>query len=123
MDLPDRFEDLPVAEQKRIRKAGHKMGEFAFQHCAAVLVAPPPGLALGRVNNGSAFILKLEERYYLGTAWHVVDAWQKRTASGEHLLFQVGHADLPPAGRLAWHSEADDVAFLRIDDFDVSRIG
>jgi hypothetical protein len=111
VELPERFEDLPVPEQQRILRAGNKMGELAFQRCTAILVAPPPGSAPGRVNNGSAFVLQLNEQYYLGTAWHVVDAWQKRTASGERLLFQVGHADLPPTGRLAWHSKDDDVAF------------
>ena len=123
MDLPKRFEELPTSEQERVRRAGDQMGRYAFQHCAAVLVAPPPNCGPGRINNGSAFILRLDSRYYLGTAWHVVQAWQLRTAAGERLLFQVGHADLPPTGRLVWHDEVGDIAFLMVDEFDVQRIG
>jgi hypothetical protein len=77
----------------------------------------------GLVNNGSAFVLQSSENYYLGTALHVVDAWLRRTEAGERLLFQVGHADLPPRDRFVWKSEPDDIAFLEIDAFDVQRIG
>ncbi len=123
MELPERFEDLPLAEQKRVRRAAAAMGGFAFRRCAGVLIAPPPGKALGAVNNGSAFILHIGAAYYLGTAWHVVAHWIRRTDDGEHVLFQVGGVNLAPRGRIVWASESDDVAFLRIENAEVNRIG
>lgn len=123
MGFPKRFENLPKDEQKRVRAAGTQMGELAFQHCAAVLIASPADIGPGQTNNGSAFVLKLQNDYFLGTAWHVVQEWFLRTANGERLLFQVGHADFPPRNRVAWHDETDDVVFLSIDANDVKRIG
>lgn len=122
-DLPDRFEDLPISEQDRVRQAGKQMGHLAFAHSAGIVIAPPPGSGAGRVNSGSGFVLKLNGSYYLGTACHVVDSWINRTSGGERLLFQVGGADLPPADRVAWRDEATDVAFVRLDALDVERIG
>jgi hypothetical protein len=121
-DLPDRFEDLSVSEQERVRLAGKQMGHLAFAHSAGIVIAPPPGSGNGRVNNGTGFV-KLSGSYYLGTALHVVDSWINRTRDGERLLLQVGGADLPPGNRLAWKDEVADIAFIKIDAIDAERIG
>lgn len=123
MTLPDRFDDLPVTEQERVRRAGDRMGRLAWGYCASIVIAPPPGSASGKINSASGFVLSVGLRHWLGTAWHVVEKWLERTESGERLLFQVGHADLPPINRAVEKNKAADVAFLEIDESDIPRIG
>lgn len=98
------------------------MGRFVFQRTAAVLVCPPPGAA-GRVSNGSGFVLRLEGKLYLGTAWHVVESWLRRSSSGERVLFQVGSATCAPAGRIVWKDERGDLVFLRLEEREAALMG
>ncbi len=120
--MSDRFGDLPGINQLRIVAAGNAIGRFVFRHTAAVLVGPPPGAA-GRVSNGSGFILRLQGKPYLGTAWHVVESWLNRTSNGERVLFQIGGATCAPTGRIVWKDKRGDLAFLRLEEWEAALIG
>jgi hypothetical protein len=120
--VSDRFEGLPGAEQRRILDAQDSIGRFMYQRTAAVLVGPPPGAA-GCRNNGSSFLLRLQGNLYLGTAWHVVESWQRRTSSGEKVVLQVGDALLVPSARIAWKDKEHDIVFIRLDEREAARIG
>lgn len=123
MELPERFEDLPVDEQHRVRRSASEMSRFALRHCASIIIAPPPQSSAGHTNTASGFVVEIEQGCYVGTALHVVESWLSRTRNGERLLFQVGSADLPPSERLVWTDLDGDLAFLRVDSEDVDRIG
>lgn len=120
--MTQRFEDLPVADRRRVLAAGDVMGRLVWRHTAAVLIAPPPGVA-GDINNGSCFILRLQETPYLGTAWHVLKKWFHRTANGESVVFQVGGARVMPSERVVWKDEQTDIAFLRLQEREAALVG
>lgn len=120
--MSDQFGDLPGIDQRRIVAAGSAIGRLVFQHAAAILVGPPPGAA-GRVSNGSGFVLRLQGKNYLGTAWHVVESWLNRTSNGERVIFQVGGATCVPTGRIVWKDERGDLAFLQLEEREAALIG
>ena len=121
-ELPKDFAALDPAKQHQILAAGEQMTKFVFRHAAAVIVSPPP--STGRaVNNGSGFVVALKGRYYLGTAWHVVEHWLERVSLGEQVLFQVGDALLEPRESIAWKDEENDLVFLRLTEQEQEQIG
>lgn len=120
--VPQRFNDLPIVDQRRVLAAGDVIARFVQQHTAAVLIAPPPGVA-GNIDNGSCFILRLQGTPYLGTAWHVLEKWFYRTANGESVVFQVGGACVMPPGRIVLKDEQSDIAFLRLQEREAELVG
>src|SRR5579864_4614260 len=89
---------------------------------AAVLLSTPPGRS-GYIRSGSAFVLRLPDHDYLGTAWHVVKEWHDATKSGNRIVFQVGALALSPNERLAWKDQQNDIAFLRLFPGEAQHIG
>ena len=120
--MVEKFEELPMVDQRRILAAGNTIGQFVFQRTAAILVGPPADTD-GVIKNGSCFILRVHGKAYLGTARHVVKFWMDRIASGESVVFQVGRSSLEPAHRIVWEDEQADIAFLRLDEAEVALIG
>jgi hypothetical protein len=66
------------------------------------------------MQNASGFLLRLHDRLYVGTAWHVVGTWLGRRDSGEAPTFQVGSVELNPTECLGWSDETADIAFLHM---------
>jgi hypothetical protein len=120
--LPERFEDLEPAERLRVLKAGSAMTHFVFGRAVAVLLSAPIGQS-GYLRSGSAFVLRLLDHDYLGTAWHVVKEWHDATSTGNKIVFQVGAVSLNPIDRLAWKDEQNDIAFLRLISGEAQRVG
>lgn len=121
-DLPERFSDLPAEEQRRLLIASDHMSQLVYRRAASILVAEPPG-SVTRMNNGSGFILQLSGGYYLGTAWHVVEAWRERRGRGEPVQFQVRDAILEPTPSRTWVDRSNDLAFVSLSPDEVAQIG
>lgn len=102
--------NLPTS-QTGLPRASNQLLNLAFRRTAAVIVAPPKGMP-GKFNNGSAFVVQLADRCYLGTARHVIQSWLARTSSGEDVIFQVRDAEPKPSESIVWKDEIGDLAFL-----------
>lgn len=116
------FLDVPVSERARIRAAGEAVGRLAFRHVGGVLIAPPPGTP-GKLNSGSAFLLQMGQRHFLGTAAHVVKGWEDRIEADEAVLFQVGATRFDPQGRVAWRDDKRDIIFLELSSSEAQSTG
>ena len=119
--LPERFSDLDAPEQARLLKAGESMSRLAYSYATSILVAGPPS-PNSKLRNGSGFVLRLPQGHWLGTAWHVVQAWQERQESGEEVQFQVGSAVLEPTADRVWVDRPNDIVFVPLEEDQVARI-
>jgi hypothetical protein len=127
-DRPDRewFRKQPEAEQKRLTALNDQFCRLAFSYTLGILLAPadaPMDSTAPVMCNGSGCLLKIDGRYFVCTAWHVVDHWLSRRQAGDPALFQVGDVGMDAVERLAHKDEGADVAFLRVRPEEVPRIG
>ena len=120
-DLPEHFATLDPSEQARVLEASDGLCRFVYGRTTSILVAAEPG-PNADLKNGSGFVLSLNGRYYLGTAWHVVEAWEERRASGEDVQFQVGSAVLEPDSGRIWSHREDDIAFIPLTTGHLQKI-
>ena len=97
------------------------MSRLAYSYATSILVAGPPS-PNSKLRNGSGFVLRLPQGHWLGTAWHVVQAWQERQESGEEVQFQVGSAVLEPTADRVWVDRPNDIVFVPLEEDQVARI-
>ena len=111
--LPEDFAALSSHEQRRILDAALHMTQMAYRHAASTILSPPPHQG-GAMRNGTSFVLKLDDRFYLGTAWHIVDYWLKSVNKDAQFIFQVGDVLLDPSNAIAWKDLENDIVFLHL---------
>lgn len=121
-DQPKRFAEFSEQEQARIRKAGSSMTHFAFDRSTAIILAAGSD-DTSYFGSGSGFVLRHGDGEYLGTAWHVVEAWQRKRDEGSRVLFQAGQLALNPLDRIVWRDEQNDVVLLRLEPGEAARVG
>src|SRR6266576_1416275 len=85
----ERFEDLPESQQRAIAAAGQQMTQLAYQYVTIILIGASPENG-AHVNHGSAFLVRLHSRMFLGTAAHVFAKYEERLAGGEDVVFEAG---------------------------------
>jgi hypothetical protein len=79
--VPQRFEELPDREQRAVIAAGQHMTQLAYEYVTVILVGASPEDS-SHVNHGSAFVIRLGTRMFLGTAAHVLAKYEERLSLG-----------------------------------------
>lgn len=119
--LPEKFAALPAQKQRRILDAALNMTQMAYRHAASTIVAPPPHKQ-GVLRNGTSFVLNLDDRFFLGTAWHIVEYWLKSIGKDAQFIFQVGDVRLDPSNAIAWKDLRNDLVFLHLTHDEAQQI-
>lgn len=135
---PSAFANLEPEDRQRYLTAARQMTKFARDHAVPIAYAPPVRtfhipldgggigsvtlpLTLGKVETASGCVLQLESEYFIVTAEHVVEDFEKRTKEGEVLNWQVGRLQpFNPLDRIAWRGSskhrAKDIIFIRMSE-------
>jgi hypothetical protein len=123
MNEPTGFAALPVEQQERIRQSGNAIVHLAQQHAGGLIIAPPPSRD-GFFATGSYFILELEGRYWLATANHVVESFERATADDPAVKIQIGELMLGLTGREVIRDDIADVCLVSISsvEYPVARV-
>jgi hypothetical protein len=120
--VPERFEELPDNEQRAIIAAGQHMTRLAYEYVTVILIGASPEDDT-HVNHGSAFLLRLGERLFLGTAAHVLAKYEERLSLSEDVVFEVGQVAIDPQSRVRWRDDTRDVVFLEVTSAEATRMG
>jgi hypothetical protein len=69
-------------------------------------------------------VLKLNYGYFVVTASHVLEEYEKRLHSGEKVNWQVGHLPpIDPISRVAWRDSVQDTLLLGLSEEEAHRVG
>ena len=132
------FNELSEQEQKRWLTASRQMTKLARDHAIPITFAPPINTfaipldggrigtvtlprSLGKVESATGCVLQLQSEYFIVTAEHVLQEYEKRLGAGEVLNWQVGRLrPFDPRSRIAWRGSSKhrpkDIVFLRISE-------
>jgi len=129
--------ELPTEEQARYLVACRQMTKLALDHAIPITFAPPLGrfavplrggqirtvtlpLTLGKIESASGSVLHLQGEYFVVTAEHILEEYEKRLSKGEVLNWQVGELRFDPLPRVAWRGSSKrrskDIVFLRVSE-------
>jgi hypothetical protein len=116
------FDRLTAANKERYRKNGLKLVRLAGRHAIPIVLALPPQFN-GKINNASGFVLQRGSGWFLLTARHVLEEYEKRRLRESMLHWQVGN--LPPFSprpRLVLEDKENDIAVLRLTAEEADRL-
>jgi hypothetical protein len=129
--------ELPSDERQRYLTACRQMTKLALDHAIPIIFAPPIGkfaiplnegkfgtvtlpMTLGKIESATGCVLQLQAAYFVVTAEHVLEAYEKRINEGEVLNWQVGDFRFDPLPRVAWRGSSKnrpkDIVFLRVSE-------
>jgi len=118
-----RFNELPAGEQSRYRTVAQQMVGLARDLAVPIIFAPPPKTG-GEINGATGTVLELKGKYFVVTASHVLEGYEKRLQSEEGLNFQVGHLPpFDPLPRIAWRDPARDTLLLNLSADEARQVG
>ena len=120
---PHKFADLPTDDQNRYREVSLAWVRQAQSFAVPIIFAPPPSVG-GRINGATGCVLKLNYGYFVVTASHVLEEYEKRLHSGEKVNWQVGHLPpIDPISRVAWRDSVQDTLLLGLSEEEAHRVG
>jgi hypothetical protein len=118
------FEDLSADDKKRYRDFGREMVRLAQSYAAPIVLAPPPTIIDGLVNGATGAVVKWNCKYFVLTASHVLDEYEKRLCAGEELNWQVGRLPpFDPLSRIKWRDYAADTLLLSMSKDEALKVG
>jgi hypothetical protein len=113
MNLPKGFSELPSDQQTRIRESGRAIVGLAQQHAGGLIVAQPPSRG-GIFSTASFFVLELNGRYWLGTAHHVLQAYEAAFANDPSVVIQVGDLQMHLDDRETYCDNVADACLIAL---------
>lgn len=118
-----RFERLSENERTRYRTACQQMVRLAGAYAVPIIYGPPPQIG-GKVNGATGCILQLNSGWFVVSASHVLEGYEKRLESEQNLNWQVGHlSPFDPLSRIAWRDRAKDTLLLSLSGDEVREVG
>jgi hypothetical protein len=110
------FGQLSAGEQDRYILAARELVRVAQLCAIPVIVAPPPSLR-GEVNGATCCVLQLNSGWFIVTASHVLEGYEKRLQNEGALNWQVGALPpIDPLSSIAWRNVNRDIVFLRVSE-------
>ena len=110
-------------------RAQHELNRHAQRHALVIIIGPPPSIG-GAVNTGSGCILSLDDRLYLVTANHVLEAFERRLADDPTVRWQVSFPSgaqqslvFNPRDRPAARNVSDDIVAIELSASEVAQVG
>jgi hypothetical protein len=99
------------------------MVRLAQSYAVPIIYAPPLSIG-GTINGATGSVLKISSEYFVVTASHVLEGYEKRLLSGEKLNWQIGHLPpFDPLSRIAWRDCAKDTLLLRLSEDEARQAG
>jgi len=123
MKEPPDFAALPAEERERIRQSGNAIVHLAQQHTGGLIIAPPPSRE-GFFASASYFILELYGKYWLATANHVLESFEKAAAKDPSVRIQIGELLLGQDDREVIRDPLADVCLISLStvEYPLARI-
>jgi hypothetical protein len=118
------FEDLSADDKKRYRDFGREMVRLAQSYAVPIVFAPPPTVTDGLINGATGAVVKWNSNYFVLTASHVLNEYEKRFRAGEKLNWQVGLLPpFDPLSRIAWRDDKGDTLLLSMSKDEALKVG
>jgi hypothetical protein len=118
-----RFEELSADDRVRYRDWGREMVRLAQSFAVPIIFAPPKRLQ-GVINGASGSVVKVNDRYFVVTASHVLDGYEERVRSGEKLDWLIGRLPpIDPLRRIEWRDCFKDIVLLRLSEGEAQKVG
>lgn len=122
MTLPSRFEDLPEAEQSRLRSAMAQLSILASCYSNFLVIGEASG-DHPTWNIASCFAVRVRDREFLITAAHVYRHYQLRRLDQLSVCAQAGMLMLPLDEREHFVSDALDIAAFDLTGLRTQLLG
>lgn len=101
----------------QVQKVGAATESALLQYPAQILIGESRAINPNtEVNHATGIVLKIEERYFLATALHVIEGYEKRRKNEPNIIFQVVNMIMDPMEHLVWSSKENDVALVGLKD-------
>lgn len=121
--VPRRFKNLSINDQNLYRDFIRTLVRQAQNFALPIIFAPRPSEG-GIINGATGSVLKLDCGYFVVTASHVLEEYERRLHSGEKLNWQIGHLPpIDPMSRIAWRDSAQDTLLLRLSEDEAHGVG
>lgn len=109
------YDDLSVAQRELFHASASKQQERVWSHVVAVRVSSIVDNKEAKYHTGSGILLRLGDKHFVLTAWHVFAELLAARNRGEEAYFMVGNAALEPPN-VVYADEDGDIVFLAIGE-------
>jgi hypothetical protein len=108
-----KYEDLDSSGQEEFHSQARAVRDRAWSHVVPVRISRVEADKEVTYNSGSGIFLRLQERNFVLTAWHLIAELRHRRAQGEEACLVVGKSPLEPL-MLRYKDEKNDIVVLDI---------